>query len=747
MKMKTFKMKQGSGLILTVGVALLSGQAFGEDAVGASEPFKLGNYELSAVPELQFQVVNGEKKSAKFNEYRDLTTGVAASANIHMNRDAYYTDLTIKDAGRKDQEYMLSGGKYETFNYKLRVTEMPHNLSFGAQTFFQGVGTNNLYYYDHPYYGPVTTPTNSTTAKNTTGPAGAVGWKNNFDYSLDIFDYAAEGSLSLFAPFYGDFGVEKRTTKGIKPFAVGTIELPMPVDFVNNTAFLEVGYRKENLKLSAKYDFSQFKSASDYLYYKDLANVGGSGGTTDLTQPDKQSIVTIAPSSYMNKATLSGVIGDLPFNSTLNMQTSYAVLTDKVELVAQMPTKTLGSEIISDPTFKGDVRYHKVDISVTSRPIEKLNTRLYGSYLNNTNNSTRITTLGITSSGTHETNAVFSYKKAGAGFDGNYRLPFDSKVAAGYHYTKSFRPDRTDALQTNQNDVFVKLSNNTFDWLDASLKGELLYRRSQFKSFGNVSETDPRTQVYKYVRPFDLASKNMWKLTAETNFIPIEGLGVDLSYGASKSNYIETQVGRVFDQIQEAYLASNYQFKGGYNVSGFVDMEDTSFKNNSRYVSAGSSGNPSEGDKVSGNAQAFNWGENDKTRSWGYGLTADAPITSKVSLGVSWLQDITKGSRAFSVDPIVQTAIKLQDIGEVDNAKHSLLNVKATYAATSRLTASIGFVFDQLKYEDDAYKNYELKPQSTSSANANGVVQYLTGAYRDSAYSAQVYYIAATYRL
>jgi hypothetical protein len=68
---------------------------------------------------------------AKFNEYRDLRSGVSGHIGLRYDAGRTYFDFRADDMGYKDQKYELEGGSRESFRFYLGYDEIPHNFVFG----------------------------------------------------------------------------------------------------------------------------------------------------------------------------------------------------------------------------------------------------------------------------------------------------------------------------------------------------------------------------------------------------------------------------------------------------------------------------------------------------------------------------------------------------------------------------------------------------------------------------------------
>ncbi len=65
---------------------------------------------------------------AKFNEYRDLRSGVYGHIDLHYDAAKTYLDFRANDLCYRDQKYELGGGKWGSYSYSLDYDEIPHNF-------------------------------------------------------------------------------------------------------------------------------------------------------------------------------------------------------------------------------------------------------------------------------------------------------------------------------------------------------------------------------------------------------------------------------------------------------------------------------------------------------------------------------------------------------------------------------------------------------------------------------------------
>ena len=183
----------------------------GNSAVLADEA---GGYVYTGSVDLGVRSVSDGDKSAKFQEYRDLKPGVFADLTFGGDNGAYFMDFTGENIGRNDQKFEMEGGKYGAFKYSLHYDEIIHNYSFGAKTFYSGVGTASLDY-------SATNRAKNTDSSYTPAISTDAGlWASTFDYSTKSKDTGAMLDFTFGTPFYITVDANQVESKGVRP--VGT---------------------------------------------------------------------------------------------------------------------------------------------------------------------------------------------------------------------------------------------------------------------------------------------------------------------------------------------------------------------------------------------------------------------------------------------------------------------------------------------------------------------------------------------
>ncbi|HEX5130651.1 MAG TPA: MtrB/PioB family outer membrane beta-barrel protein, partial [Usitatibacter sp.] len=192
----------------------------------------------------------------RFDEYRDLSSGATAGADVRCGNEAYWCTLFAENLGRDDQFAEARGGRYGLFKYGFFGNDTIHNLTHDAITPFEGVGTNRL-----TFDGAL--------------PLDTATW-NGFDYSVKHRTFGGMFELRPYvSPFYARVEASRKESDGGRPIGgAGTspggpvYEMPVPVDWVTNNASVEAGYATRTAQLSVNAAWSRFDDHNDYVFWR-----------------------------------------------------------------------------------------------------------------------------------------------------------------------------------------------------------------------------------------------------------------------------------------------------------------------------------------------------------------------------------------------------------------------------------------------------------------------------------------------
>ncbi len=697
-----------------------------------------GETEFSGTVTLDLRGVSGEREAAKSQEYRDLRDGVAVSTDLHHADGGYHLEIESRDLGLDNQSLHLRGGDYGNFKYGIFYDETPHNYSFGARTFFTGIGTDEL------DYSAASRPKNQDTRLTPAVSTNQSLW-NQFDYSIQRKAYGSGIEVSLKSPFYFRLNAKQEERTGTKPLGadsgvfadiIGTqtssfgnvVEMPEPVDYRTTTAIVEAGYRTRPVVLTLSGLWSSFNNDNETLSWRNPYATTERVIETNYLPPDND---------YW-KVDAQGVFR-LPASSTLAMRASYARLKDDLNLgttttdsvaanatngisAATSPsyfTTTLG---LNRSRFKGDVGYTNVRVAYDTSALKTITLGVLYDYAGKENESSTVEYTNLTTGDTVESE-LFENHKHHAGLSLGMGLPWETRLNLGYDYSKVDRTVREDAENTEDHGVSVRLRNAAFDLLTTRVKYQHVFRSSEFGLDASDFAAGDAASIELYERRFDVADKDRDVAGIGFDLSPTDRLDLGLEYTFTRDDYDTTALGLQKESRHEIYLDLSYRLPRDVVLGLSSGYERLESDQRERQYSPGNSTNPSSADT----ATAFNWYESLESDVWSWGLSAKVPVVKdKLDLAATWNYQESDGEGLF-----FSTGKALVDLDASGDYTKDTLEIKATYHVAKQLEVTLGYLHERLDYSDDQWNQYKY-----SSTNA-----FLSGAYADEEYDLNVGYL------
>lgn len=639
--------------------------------------------------EAGYRVVDDQDDNkAHFIEYRDIDDDFFGALDLNVQDQSYYLDLQVSNPGLDDQYYRFKGTDYGNFSYEFYYDEIPHNLSFDARAPYTGIGTRNL-------------DINSNTI-------GSVADWRTFDYSVDREEFGGQVKISLESPFYVNMGVQRREQEGIKPLGSGDYwlnkEMPEPVDYTTNDINFQGGYRSKTIQAKVTGYWSTF----------DNNNIS-------MTRPGIGGIVALPPDNEYGKMAGDLSWRGLPLKSLLALRTSYARLDN------DFSANDLGLNSLNS-SFEGEYTYTKGSIALSSRPTHDLDTKVYYNYLDKENDSSLYTNQVEDSSYSDHT---FDYEKNNAGLDIGYDLARHTKLDGGYEFLDIDRRNREDAESTTDHSVFLQVKNTSLNILTAKLRYERLERDSDFENKNRGSDPTDQDYIKRYIRRYDATDKTMDEIKLILELYPMHQLDFGFEYAYKINDYDETDLGLTEDKRHEFYGDFVWRAAEKITLTGFAGYEMTEADSNHRQFAAGGSADIS----APASPTTFNWSKERDDDYWTYGLALNLPdIIERLSLNFAWQYQESDGE----IDFTSQTGT-LADINESDDYDKQELEAKATYALKDNTAVTLGYLYEKYDYDDLRFTDYQYAPTTSIPSS------YLTGAYYEQSYEANVGYLMISY--
>lgn len=289
---------------------------------------------------LGFFGVGDDHVSSKFQEFRDVRSGLTAGLEGHFRSGNTVLNVVARQIGRKDQDLAIDGGVAGLYQFGLTFSETPHNYAFGAKSLWAGIGTGNLTLPD----GMQVDLQNS--ANNADLASKALRYVNSgaetVDLSLHRQTLGAELSVIATYPFVLKASASNESRDGVRPwsasFGFGNfVEIPWTVKYDTQELRLVAEFAKPESRVyaSGAYRFSNFVDHVDTLTFDNPYRIVDAAGGLNCTFACGPATgrLSLYPSNQYHE--ISGVVAvkKLPFNSTFNAYVSAGFMRQDEDLL------------------------------------------------------------------------------------------------------------------------------------------------------------------------------------------------------------------------------------------------------------------------------------------------------------------------------------------------------------------------------------------------------------------------------
>ena len=631
--------------------------------------------------------IEGERGGkAKFTEYRDLQEngGLYGRARLELDTEKYFLNFKAGDFGYDTLYYRMDGGMWGKFKLDLYYNEIPHNITFDARTFFLGAGGDTL----------IGTPNTNVASWNT------------FDYSSERRQYGGGLRINLIKPFFFDASYQREERYGIKPTGAAgdpddsggiALELPEPTHYLTNNLKFQTGYARKPFYLSLMYFYSDFNNSNTTLNF--------------INALGAQDARSLPPDNSYHKGSFKGAV-KLPFNTKFSTNIGFS----------KGRSETSTFPITLDPPtgrtdFKGEVKTLNYDAVLTSNPVRFLDTRVYYKYYKRDNKSEN--TLGLVG-------GFLDYKTNNIGADVGFRLPARFYLTGGYQYVKTerdFNVDPAEVLPHNADNIYsVDLKWSGLDFLEARVGYEKFKRDAKYQSTATSLQLD---------RKYAYAEQDRDTIKAAIDIFPLENLNFGLEYRHRNMDYTDTNIGLKKEKRDEIGFSVDYAIGKIVKLFGNTDFGWIKFSPDLQ-------------------RSGLNWSAEQKDKTFGYGLGAEFyAIPNKLTfifqhnyLKSNGKVDMTINPGLFGTAGIVGANNDTVDISQWDDYTLYSFKIKAIYNFTKCLGVSIGYGYERFSYKDAQLDGYQFAPNGVEPTNS----AYLTGAYKDQSYKANIIFLGLTYK-
>lgn len=644
-----------------------------------------------------FTDIDGSK--AKFNEYRDLMDGVYGGAWLHYDTEDFFVNGQASDVGYDTQKYEVEGGMYGKFKAYFDYQEIPHNLTFGAQSFYSGASSNNL------TFSP---PQDLSVVAD---------W-NTFDYGTKRKQYGGGLSFELLKPFFFELSTPNEKRTGTYPIgaAVGSnvspgssiVEIPQRINYTTNAFNVTAGYAQNPYFAAVNFFYSQFNNANSAQYFdRPTGSPIGAASTPDA--------YSLPPDNRAYKLAFKGS-AKLPYNSqfSVNLATGRAKSDDNV-LLATSP--------IFGQVFNGEIETNNYEFVFITNPVHLLKARINYKFYERNNKSDQLTIDDVT-------NDLFGYEKSKFGIDLNWSLPAKFNLGTAYTYLNTTRDYREDISENQDDTLSAELKWKGLNFMTPKVRYEFMHRTADHGEF------DP-TDVEAYVWRFDAAPKDRNTFKASVDIFPLSTLNFTIGYKYVDVDYKDTVLGLRSTRSNQVNVDAGYTIGKIAQLNAYFDYElNKDYQFQRTFTSTGSP-DPNS----TPNTSNYNWDATIKDKSYSWGGGAEVYLVPDLVTLLLQFDDVkSNGDADFTYLFAGALASGLTndniDIGSWDDYRLNCYSAKIRYTPTKQYTFTLGYAYERFKYNDAQLDTYLLVQGSN----------YLSGAYANPNYDAHVVFLSAMYR-
>jgi len=593
--------------------------------------------EYSGTVGLGYWGLNESGDSAKAQEYRDKDSSAIGFIDARANKGGYYLYL---DAGKTAE---FGGGRFGKFKYDLSYEKLDHRISEDARSYFWGIDSNVLV-----DSGNQADPTLWTT----------------LDYHIEHETFGINTEWSFNTPFYVEIGAAHRKSDGRVPYGsasdtiLNTIELPAPVDWTTDTAYLGTGYRTKNLVISLRGEVSEFDNDNDVLYWD------GDTGPGILDQA-----TSLAPDSDYWK--VSGqMVWRLDFwSSSLALRGSYSEADNSLDLYK--------IEALGPAKFDGEVDNTSINAAYNFAPTDALDAKIYLNYFDHENDNQILTDID------GNTNTPDEYDRMVAGFEFSYDLPARTTLDTGYAYTDTDLDGRSDSDGAEDSEVFVQLRNRSFN--DVQLRAKFAYLDRD----GDPNKDN--TDVLNGVRSYDYADQEKTTVELAVTAMVTDNLGLGVEGAWSDIDYDDTTFGLTDVEHYDVYLSADYAQPEMFSSSVYFGYEYD------------------ETDMTSETSGGYK--EQKEYDTYAYGINVEVPLSEVLKVNVMWDHSWVDGEADFNRDDLV-------GFDEVEDYSLKTFELNCNYNFSEAIAFTVGYIYEKYKFDDDQWDGYNYLPGDATLTGA-----------------------------
>lgn len=615
-----------------------------------------------------------DDSSAKFGDYTGLDEDggyvLAGAEGKAASESGYTVSYELADLGLDSREVRIEGGRQGEFEYGLFYDRIPHTIFDTASTVFGGVGGSHL-----------ALPSGWVPAGTTGGMAALDASLRSVDVGLDRDRYGASGAFWWGQNLSFSLDYRRDERDGIRPqfAAIGSVstELLRPIDDATDRLDARVRYQGAHWFGEIGYSGSLYDTKAAYLRWDNPFNPMVPGA--DAGQ------MALAPDNDYHELSLSTGWYGLPGNTAITLSAAMGTGSQDIGFLPYTINPLVATDALPAGNLDGEMSVSRIDVTFSSRPIDRLRLRGTVAYDERDNESRQATFTSVVHTdafpvGDDRVNPVYGYERLRMFGSADFRVYDELTVGLGGEYRET---DRTGTARE------VKSETLADGW------GRVQYRPNGLLNFivkGGAEERDPdkyQTDVAaangqnpllrKYDMSYRYRSYGEFMASATLGKLPLT-LGASAYYG--DDSYTQSELGLVAG-LDRRY-ALDLTWTVNEKVTAYLDGGQERIDSKTRGSSTFS-------------APDWRGDVEDEFTTYGAGITARFGEKARLDLGYTRAEgdsDTTVTGVAGGAFPTVES--------ELDSFQADL-----TYGVSERLDLVLGWRYESFDSDDWAWAGIE----------------------------------------
>jgi MtrB/PioB family decaheme-associated outer membrane protein len=478
-----------------------------------------------------------DDSSAKFGDYTGLDEDgvyVVADAEGGVTLESgYRLDYELLDLGLDSRAALIEGGKQGQYDFSLFYDRIPHRISDTGETIFSGIGSDDL-----------SLPDGWVTAGSTSGMTALDSSLRGVDVGYDRDRYGASGRY-----FLGDkwtFGLDyKRDERsGTRPrygsFGSVSSEMLRPIDDTTDRISADVRYQGKHWFAQLGYYASIYDTKAAGFRFDNPFNAFVAGG--------EQGRMALEPDNLYSEFAASFGWYGLPWNTAVTLS---AAMGEGSQDTGFYPY-TINPNIALDPLpfsdLDGDVSVTRADLTVSSRPLQRLRLRGFASYDERDNDSRQGTFTSIVHTDLFpvvedRVNAVYGYERMRLNGSADFEVYDDLAVGVGGEWRTLDRTGSTVEVSSEEVlDGWGSVQFRPSGYLGIVAKGGVEERDPDRYDVNVAIESGQNPLMRKYNMAYRYRSYGELVANVAIGTLPVS-LGGNVFYG--DDSYLQSELGMV----------------------------------------------------------------------------------------------------------------------------------------------------------------------------------------------------------